>query len=65
MSANYLGTDLVATLTGLNVNDFSHLEVLLAQVQSVDELKSSRRVKETVTQSSGGRGGMRRGRTVA
>ena len=56
---------MVATLTGLNMNDFSHLEVLLAQVQSVDELKSSRRVKETVTQSSGGRGGMRLVRTVA
>ena len=24
---NYLGTDLVATLTGLNMDDFSHVEV--------------------------------------
>ena len=43
----YLGTDLVATLTSLNMNNFSHCDRLWMKMAAGEvHLKSSRGVKE-------------------
>ena len=60
---NYLGTDLVATLASLKVNDFSHCDRLWVKNKMAAgdiHLKSSRGVKEFYCQTESERRGRKR-----